>query len=1197
MKNNIKITNNFKPSTNIIYDIGNKSLIESFIPTETSLDLIEFMIEPVLFKNGSSYRAHLLTGAYGKGKSYTVLLVINLLQNLIDIKDKDKLISKIYKRRPLLAKKIEDLGIENKNKLLPVMIKGGFSSLALALSNALSESLQKAEIRGIVLNSNFTNAIDCINKWETNYKDAYNRFSKYLKNDGYTVKSLRVGLDNHDEKTISLFKKIYPLITNGIEFNVVSEFQVIDDYKTASKELKKYGYSGLFIVYDEFSKFLESKHNNMSEGDIKILQDIAEISNSSTLSTQIHLSLISHKIPTSYFSDSKLINEWEAISGRFDVKDIYGSNNQNYEIIESMLDLNFCYVEKINALEKKNSSYQYLKTQLTKKNIFEEKVFDRIFRNCYPLHPISLYILPRLSEIIAQNERTLFSFIVSSAPNSLASFILNNINGERLYLDYLYDYFEPIFRNAPQKSNLFKVFLMVNSVQNNSNLSELSKRIIKGIALLIILDDEKIPPTFDSILLSYSIGEFSRLEIERANEELRKFGVVRSSEGNNHYIPFAIDPLIQSQLNRNITIYKKNNSLQSQLVLQRFLIYFLPIRYNDKNSITRYFKAEIITDENSLEYIKNKYVSEKKRSNGIVFILLNQDKNKLNAIIQMTSEYKLCFCLVPKTAYDIKKLESTIFEYSVIKEKLLSKNNSIDRDVVLRFIMNDDYISIRNQLSIFINPNSFNLDCYLKGKKFNYTNQKDISALCSKLYEQYLPNPVLLNREDINLEKPSKITIKASNNIVDSLLKKNIKSFATERKTSQTYSIFNSLRYYSNIINLDENTLELSYDISKAKNNFEIPLKFIREKLIESSKKEIAMSEIISNLLDVEGGIGIKKGIIPFFLAIAFSEFDNRLVISKNNKEAIIKSTLFSSVVSNPSNYFVKLNDWGENEECYINELCSIYEIDNFSLNIYNQILTKMKNNYQLLPLQTRIMKGYFDENGEVKLYSKKIDKLFNVINKSIDSPYSCIMEKIPSKIDRNYTLGIDLAKEIEKCYLEVESNYKKSVSNIKIYILNKLNINNASNNWLINMHSWVDSLTDKELMNLSNSSINIINLISEINDETLLFNKLTYSLLGLRFSDWSQNSISLLDNSLDRINKEIDNSRKEISEVINNEIAIIHYTDKYGKTIEKKIGLSNKNSYSRMFSDELLSIIEETGDALTKEDINKILLDIIINN
>ena len=67
---------------------------------------------------------------------------------------------------------------------------------------------------------------------------------------------------------------------------------------------------------------------------------------------------------------------------------------------------------------------------------------------CYPLHPVSTFILPRLSERVAQNERTLFTFLSSEGTATLPSFLEKN-DGKEFSLitpDLIYDYFEPLFK-------------------------------------------------------------------------------------------------------------------------------------------------------------------------------------------------------------------------------------------------------------------------------------------------------------------------------------------------------------------------------------------------------------------------------------------------------------------------------------------------------------------------------------------------------------------------------------------------------------------------------------------------------------------------------------------------------------------------------------------------------------------------------
>jgi hypothetical protein len=49
----------------------------------------------------------------------------------------------------------------------------------------------------------------------------------------------------------------------------------------------------------------------------------------------------------------------------------------------------------------------------------DTKTAQRLFKNCYPLHPITALLLPTLCQKVAQNERTLFNYLGGSEPLAL----------------------------------------------------------------------------------------------------------------------------------------------------------------------------------------------------------------------------------------------------------------------------------------------------------------------------------------------------------------------------------------------------------------------------------------------------------------------------------------------------------------------------------------------------------------------------------------------------------------------------------------------------------------------------------------------------------------------------------------------------------------------------------------------------------
>ena len=107
---------------------------------------------------------------------------------------------------------------------------------------------------------------------------------------------------------------------------------------------------------------------------------------------------------------------------------------------------------------------------------------EYIFNNGYPFNPFALYALIQVSEKVAQNERTLFTFLSSEDKNTLSAF-LKSAEGEfpMLTPDYLYDYFEPLFRKEPYTSDIFKTYRLTANVLQKVEEGSIHEKIIKTI--------------------------------------------------------------------------------------------------------------------------------------------------------------------------------------------------------------------------------------------------------------------------------------------------------------------------------------------------------------------------------------------------------------------------------------------------------------------------------------------------------------------------------------------------------------------------------------------------------------------------------------------------------------------------------------------------------------------------------------------
>ena len=77
MSNMISVASGFQYSVNIGFDLNNEDKLKNFIPTKSALTLLEDILLSTTVT--STDRARVLIGAYGKGKSHIVLMILSML--------------------------------------------------------------------------------------------------------------------------------------------------------------------------------------------------------------------------------------------------------------------------------------------------------------------------------------------------------------------------------------------------------------------------------------------------------------------------------------------------------------------------------------------------------------------------------------------------------------------------------------------------------------------------------------------------------------------------------------------------------------------------------------------------------------------------------------------------------------------------------------------------------------------------------------------------------------------------------------------------------------------------------------------------------------------------------------------------------------------------------------------------------------
>ena len=160
MSKMISVASGFQYSVNIGYDLNNDDKLKNFIPTKSSLTLLEDIL--LSTNSSSTERARVLIGAYGKGKSHIVLTILAMLMKR-DLGLFKKTMPKIMEN-PRLYQCVQNY-YGSTNKLLPVIITGSNTSLSQAFLLALQRTLSVNDLMDVMPETNYKAAVQVIERW------------------------------------------------------------------------------------------------------------------------------------------------------------------------------------------------------------------------------------------------------------------------------------------------------------------------------------------------------------------------------------------------------------------------------------------------------------------------------------------------------------------------------------------------------------------------------------------------------------------------------------------------------------------------------------------------------------------------------------------------------------------------------------------------------------------------------------------------------------------------------------------------------------------------------------------------------------------------------------------------------------------------------------------------------------------------
>ena len=889
----IKVDKKFKSSVNLQYDLGNTEKLLQYVPTSDLCDVIKSYAKSILF--GESNRSTLLAGPYGKGKSYLMLVITYLFYKRENREVFEQLLNNFSTVDTELVGYLRAID-ERQIKLLPVIIDNNDSDdINQNFMLALRNSLKNDGLENIIPDSVFSECLDQIELWESSAD--INLLVLCEEKYKINLLSLKKGLKDFSKVAYENFLRLFECVNHGYKFNALVGNDISKIYQSVVNKLNDYGYTGMFIVFDEFGVFLENKTSDFTVRLNKI-QAFAEKCNSSMQDAMMCFCCVTHKDIYLYQNDKSLVDDFEKISGRFSQIRFDRSLDENYQIICNAIEKGRGY----KTLAKKSRNiHQDLFTSIRESGIFSSDAqLDYVINFGFPFNPIALYVLIQVSEKIAQNERTLFTFISDSDIYSFKYFITNNESG-LLNVDYIYNYFQGLIKNRPEYKTLY---FKVDSL-SRIDLKKEHHDIFKCIALMkIINDDIKYGATINNIAISLDKEE---KEISDTIEELISANILKKSVTNNtidfdvladNDLSKLLDNLVTSKIS-----YESESELLSKFDTDRYIV---SNKYNFEFSMTRFFYTIYLTSTEFKHLKSFNLLLKESKADGIIINLLNDDASTIEEIIDILTrnESEEVFRVIVRIN---RKKISDEFYYKLRRlyaSKMLIDDKSALSDSVIETLRAsiDDATS---ELSDYLKEYHLNSIC-LNKTDFSVRSLKSVTY--NSLVSSF-PKTIVFNNEQVNKNVLSSVTTKARNNVIDKILGVADKAYgATSAEGTILASFEESFKRHDDVvINL--------------------------QRMIIDSKRRQCAAEIVNYLSNYP--FGMRKGIIPLFIAKAvsmlnvFKRTDIQTVLLYNDSIQIkMDAENMTKVMNNPAKYFLSFKKVNKDRIHFIESLANMFNIN-----------------------------------------------------------------------------------------------------------------------------------------------------------------------------------------------------------------------------------------------------------------------------
>ena len=979
--------------------------------------------------------AIMIAAPYGVGKSITATVALHLIENQkINKQDMKSVADRIKAMNPKAGRDI-DARRRLKNQGLVLALQGHAESVPDAVKRAVVSGLKR---------------IGCTK----------------LSN---TVK-------RHTAETMDDIRSLF-------EWLIVS---------TSEKEIDR-----VLIVWDEFGRHLEYLVSTGRSTELLDVQQLAEYVSRQT-ALPMNFAIMLHQGLLSYSTNlpDSAKREWNKIEGRFESFSFYDDSFELIRIasdlVASMQPANF---KKLTA---KDAEQTAKKIKSTKPPLFADTSISQlkqVARDSSAVSLPALWVLPRVATRIAQNERTLFTFI-----NSMAF-------EKKVVISDLYNYFGNAMRLDTGPGGTYRRYIESESAIAKCQTA-LEQQVISTCAIL-------------SLAFARSENSLSKKLLEAILQ------IENGSNKANAAVKFLIDRklLLHRRHNDDVSVWhgtdvdlrSKQEAIKDSNRPGFDLCEFLerecsppiwrPIEFNNEFQMRRFYTSHFI-QANELA-LDSEIFSVPPGEDGRIFYVIpsnNQDLKEVKLKIKK-SKNQQCIFAVPNKVVAIHEAALEVYAIMCLQadRELTSSDPLILEELQ---IMEDDARSYLNELvNLIVEPNS-ECEWFHRTKKQSFEDRRKFRRWLSERTAEIFPLTPCINNEIVNRNKPSSPVVNARKKLIEGVLESNgEESFNLEDRPDIGAAVVGLARGLCERTGLyikKGRRWEFAKSRSIEDEGLQSAWACIEDFMIKKGKEPKSFEVLLDELQSPP--YGIRAGMLPILIACGFKAFPVSTVLLCDDRYVDdLTPTVIETLCKEPERFSLRVIKLTKAQEAYLSLVFemfaegSTYEIEK------NDLLRACAE--AIASWQDRL------SNASRRSYSlsKETMQIRSLLKMQHD-PSLVFLNTIPktfsSDVDYKSTI-----KKLQKCKNEIEhgvlSNYfARAIESTRQAMVYAGKAKNESVRTLAK--SWANSITGGVARTIE--SKNAIAAISaskrEYESDELFINGLAVSVYGKPVSHWADEDV-----------------------------------------------------------------------------------------